>query len=48
MVRKLSKYQKNLRNNFLNPISFSLFFLFNVPMVWFSGMKLKHLDTKKS
>ena len=48
MEKNLSKYQERLRNSFLNPFSFSLFFLFNVPMGWFSGMRLKHLDTKKA
>ena len=48
MKRNLSKYQERFRNSFLNPFSFSLFFLFNVPMIWFSGMRLKHLDTKKA
>lgn len=48
MEENLSKYQERLRNSFLNPFSFSLFFLFNVPMGWFSGMRLKHLDTKKA
>tara|TARA_A100000164_G_scaffold337867_1_gene331743 strand:- start:71 stop:583 length:513 start_codon:yes stop_codon:yes gene_type:complete len=48
MKINLSKHQKKLRNSFLNPFSFSLFFLFNVPMIWLSGIKLKHLDTKKA
>ena len=48
MEKNISKYQERLRNSFLNPFSFSLFFLFNVPMIWLSGIKLKHLDTKKA
>ncbi len=45
---ELDKKQNSLKNNFLNPITFSLFFLINVPMGWFSGMKLKYLDSKKA
>ena len=47
MGKELSRSQESLRKKFLNPLTFSLYFLLNVPMVWFSGMKLSKLSKKK-
>ena len=43
----LTKSQLALKNKFLNSSTFSLYFFLNVPMVWFSGMKLSELSKKK-
>ncbi len=42
----LNKKQEKFKKEFLNPIKFSLYFFKNVPMGWFSGMKLKKLSEK--
>ena len=42
----LNKEQEKFKKEFLNPIKFSLYFFKNVPMGWFSGMKLKKLSEK--
>jgi len=44
----LSKEQKKSKKRWLNPFLFSIYFLSNVPMGWFSGMKLKELSEKKA
>ena len=44
----LNKEQEKFKKEFLNPIKFSLYFLKNVPMGWFSGMKLKKLSEKSA
>ena len=47
MDKKLSKSQISLKNKFLNPLTFSLYFFLNVPTVWFSGMKLSEFSKTK-
>ena len=44
----LNKEQEKFKKEFLNPIKFSLYFFKNVPMGWFSGMKLKKLSEKNA
>tara|TARA_X000001036_G_scaffold419317_1_gene439024 strand:+ start:64 stop:570 length:507 start_codon:yes stop_codon:yes gene_type:complete len=43
----LNKYQKKFIKQWENPFLFSLYFLFNVPMGWFSGMKIKEISEKE-
>ena len=47
MTNKLSNQQKSLLKKFLNPFTFSLYFFLNVPMVWFSGMRLSEFSKEK-
>ena len=44
MKVNLNKSQLALKNKFLNPFTFSLYVFINVPMVWFSGMKILKLS----
>ena len=44
----LNEQQKKFSKKWKNPFLFSLYFLFNVPMGWFSGMKLKKLSEKSA
>ncbi len=47
MTNNLSNQQKSLLKKFLNPFTFSLYFFLNVPMVWFSGMRLSEFSKEK-
>ena len=43
----LNEHQKKFSKKWKNPFLFSLYFLFNVPMGWFSGMKIKEISEKE-
>ena len=43
----LNEQQKKFSKKWKNPFLFSLYFLFNVPMGWFSGMKIKEISEKE-
>ena len=46
-METLNEHQKKFCKKWKNPFLFSLYFLFNVPMGWFSGMKITEISEKK-
>ena len=46
-VETLNENQKKFSKKWKNPFLFSLYFLFNVPMGWFSGMRITEISEKK-
>ena len=45
-METLNEHQKKFSKKWKNPFLFSLYFLFNVPMGWFSGMKITEISEK--
>jgi len=46
-MSSLNKHQKQFTKRWKNPFLFSMYFLLNVPMGWFSGMKIREISEKK-
>ena len=46
-METLNEHQKKFCKKWKNPFLFSLYFLFNVPMGWFSGMRITEISEKK-